>query len=79
MGVAEFHEEWRAQLDKRINSAGHVKVREPRDGEWTLCRDQQTIEDYLQRRIRMHYLGSRLVKKRLPDLVAIAHANQRED
>lgn len=79
MSVVAFHAEWRAQLDKRINSAGHVKVREPRDGEWTLRRDQRTIEDYLQRRIRPHYLGSRLVKKRLPDLATVVHANQRDD
>ena len=78
MNAAQFQAEWRHRLDKRINLAGHVTVREPRDGGWTLRRDQRAIEDHLQRRIRMHYLGSRLVKKRLPDLAALAN-NRRND
>ena len=78
MNAAQFQAEWSAHLDKRINCAGRVPMWEPRDGEWTLRRDQRTIEDHLQRRIRMHYLGSRLVKKHLPDLAELAN-NRRDD
>jgi len=72
----QFHEEWLRKFDDRINEAGQVIVREPRDG-WELQRDKRTIEDYLQRRIRMSGLRSRLVKRRLPEMVEIAHQHQR--
>lgn len=72
----QFHEEWLRKFDDRINEAGRVLVRESRDG-WDLQRDKRTIEDYLQRRIRMKGLQSRLVNRRLPEMVEIAHRHRR--
>lgn len=50
--LAEYMGAHRALLDKRINMAGGIEIRESRDGEWALRRDKNAIEDLLIRRGR---------------------------
>ncbi len=75
--AAQFQAEWWEVLDHRINAASEVVVREPRDGEVALRRDQRAIHDWLKHRVRMHGLETRLVQKRLPDLAALAEEHAR--
>ena len=70
--AAQFQAEWREVMDRRINAAGGVVVMDPRDGEVDLQRDQRAIHDWLQRRTRFYHVNSRLVRKRLPEMVEIA-------
>lgn len=76
--AAQFQAEWREVMDRRINAAGGVDVREPRDGDVDLRRDQRRIADWLNHRIRMYGLETRLVQKRLPDLAALAEEHVRD-
>ena len=70
--AAQFRAEWWEVMDRRINAAGGVVVREPGDGEVALRRDQRAIHDRLQQRTRFYHVNSRIVRKRLPEMVEVA-------
>lgn len=75
LDLAAFREEWRRALDTRINLAGGLLVREPRDEDYRLRRDQQRIAEHFGRpRVRHYGLETRLVRKRCPEI----HAEMQE-